>query len=264
MIIILTLGMYFYRSKPIESKTEVLEPIGTPHKRNPEPSKLSSWEKRLPSTVIPVIKELMNSCGASSLSIVGDNSNMTCGNLIIHIYLPPNLEEEPDQPTLATMILTRGYEWVYDSETKIEGTTGGLNILQEHLEQQGLQEVLQKSSQVVAVGTASVEGEPLAQRRKAGKRAENIMIRIQKALPKGNQITRDGFYYLNLGKYTDQCHSTYTVESDTAYQRKVMVVSVLNSKNSTKQEIETKVKEHLSELPKELSSKCYSDFEFTL
>ncbi len=86
---------------------------------------------------------------------------------------------------------------------------------------------------------------------------------VKNRLPANNQIKNNGFYYLNLGKYKEQCNVNYLVDSNTAYQRPIIILSILNSEDTNQNDIKESVAKTLEHLPGELKPSCYSTFEFT-
>lgn len=112
-------------------------------------SNKSYFNNILPNTVIPVIEEVINSCGKSSLATNGNNADITCGNIIVHINTDRNSPQNPDRPIPITMILSREHQWVIESVTKVEGTTKGLEVLEDQLKEKGLQYVLKNANQVI-------------------------------------------------------------------------------------------------------------------
>lgn len=222
----------------------------------------------IPPEIPPEIKILMenvrNNCGSSKSSTAGDNSPIICGNTLI-ILLPPD-KNKNFIPVVT--VLSKDYQWKKGKIDEVENTNKGLGVLVEQMKQPGMQALLSRSRDIIAVGTASYEGENVNENERAKRRSEEILktVRTKNLIPINNDI--EGFYTLNLGKYKKECIAKFSIlENDkqirTAYQRPIMVAVVLKrSENITKAEIEEELRKKLQELPQELSLECYPNFDF--
>ena len=126
--------------------------------------------------------------------------------------VPTNIEEKPALFRIA--ILTHHYKWNYGSSRETE--RGMLSrILPSYLDSLDKFHI---AKQFVAVGVASEEGNIQRETLRAANRADEISGVLQP------QIGGRDLYLLNLGQYT---HPTGLEPSETAYQRRVIVVAVL-------------------------------------
>lgn len=85
---------------------------------------------------------------------------------------------------------------------------------------------LAAADQVIAVGTASQEGDVIEETHRAGKRAEQAAKWVEPILPKGT-----GIWTLNLGQYRDPCVECET--GDTSWQRPFILIAVDNLEPGT-------------------------------
>lgn len=81
---------------------------------------------------------------------------------------------------------------------------------------------MQNPSEIISVGTASCEGSPQQEERRAFERAKQIQLLVKKlfrTLPSGQ-----GYRLLNLGQFKrDDCQSNQDL---TSYQRNIIIIGV--------------------------------------
>jgi len=168
-----------------------------------------------------VLNDVSTGCN-SNIVTSGSHSTVTCGNLILIIYPPV---PGPSKTTIVPVVsfLSRNYKWKLESTTQLEGAGKGLELLNSQLSSPGLQTLMSQSSYLIAIGTASHEGDPDEEARRAKLRSIAIDDVLRRTLPAKNVLKE--FYLLNLGKYDNKC-----VESkikSTSYQRPVLVMNIL-------------------------------------
>ncbi len=119
-------------------------------------------------------------------------------------------------------ILSNEYNWKILETTQVE--QGGRPVdLSKVLEARGVRRVMETAIDIIAAGTASFEGSKLREETRAGDRADQLVSWVRQSVAFLNDPP--GIYRLNLGKFMKG--GSYTSPRATAYQRKVILVAVL-------------------------------------
>ncbi len=128
--------------------------------------------------------------------------------------------------TVGAYILTQSYRWGFGSSEKIVQPSGESapdfrTFLKEHLAP-GLRQV----AHIIAVGTASCEGQRGSEVERAGKRAETLRNWIVEALPEasGEKIRSRSTYIVNLGQHKSHSCVQPKSEESTSDQRRVVIM----------------------------------------
>ncbi len=167
-------------------------------------------------------------------------------------YFPPETGTDSKGRTaeFEVAVLSREYEWKLGSSYEIQsaGQIINVNDLITRLQQEGIQNRLGNSTDIISVGTASCEGDLQTEEIRALERAKSIQI-LAKTLF-GNTPAIKDYHLLNLGKFKN-CSSNSN-PSLTSYQRSIIIVGV------TKKTPGVILDEALSD---RLSSKPFGDFK---
>lgn len=126
------------------------------------------------------------------------------------------------------VVLDKRFNWVRGSTTEIVkdgqvlpvADVGGTVLSAE------VRQSLARATEVIAVGTASREGDLTAETHRAGLRARQTAEWVAAAVP-----PRVPVYTLNLGQYRDECTACET--DDTSWQRPFVVVAVRDKEHGT-------------------------------
>ena len=121
-------------------------------------------------------------------------------------------------------VLSTEYEWQIGSSFQIKYNDKIINLdsLQSSLEQEGIQRIMENPSEIVSVGTASCEGSPTIEERRAYERAQQIQLLVKKIFR--NVPTVQGYRLLNLGQFRgDNCQPN---QEETSYQRSIIIIGV--------------------------------------
>jgi len=158
-------------------------------------------------------------------------------------------------------ILSQEYRWVFGSSDMIEiGNSrdeDGREI-RRLFEKRNMQEYMRRMTDVIAVGTASVEGERREEVQRANERADRILSWIRPLPFRDPPI---GLHKLNLGQFRQVCDPG---SENTSHQRRLIIVGVLEKEtgsNICQALYNTLTGISLERLP--FNVRCYSNFECT-
>lgn len=139
--------------------------------------------------------------------------------------------------TFRVVVFSAAYSWVYEQDDQVELNGHALpaedfvHLLESS---RGLQDILGKAHELIAVGTASCEGSEWSQEDgRALNRAKALGAWMERARPWPDGVTRPvlSVHLLNLGRYWhDRAHGQACDSArsgDTADQRKVVLMAVL-------------------------------------
>jgi hypothetical protein len=121
-------------------------------------------------------------------------------------------------------VLSREYKWQLGSsyQVKYNDRLLSLDSLQSDLEAEGIQKIMENPSQIISVGTASCEGSPTQEERRAFERSKQIQLLAKKLFSKVPSV--QNYRLLNLGQFSqDNCNSN---QDETSYQRSVIIIGV--------------------------------------
>lgn len=119
------------------------------------------------------------------------------------------------------VVLDKRFNWVRGSTSEIvkDGTVLSDRDIAAAILTPEVRESLARAKDVIAVGTASLEGDIVAETHRAGLRAHQTAAWIAPAVPAAVPL-----YTLNLGQYRDACTTCET--ADTSWQRPFIIVAV--------------------------------------
>lgn len=119
------------------------------------------------------------------------------------------------------LVMQKGIGWVHRSTTELarEGQTIAPDAITRDVLGGEVRGRLKAAEAVIAVGTASQEGEVTEETHRAGLRARQAAKWVEAALPASQPL-----WVLNLGQYRDPCAACET--GDTSWQRPFMLVAV--------------------------------------
>lgn len=121
-------------------------------------------------------------------------------------------------------ILSIEYKWKFGSSYQIEHNDKVINVeeLKSYLEEQGIYRIMENPTEIISVGTASCEGNPAVEERRAFERAKQIQL-LTKSLF-GKVASVKGYRLLNLGQFIgEDCQND---RSATSYQRSLIIIGV--------------------------------------
>jgi hypothetical protein len=121
-------------------------------------------------------------------------------------------------------VLSIEYKWQLGSSFQIKHNDQFLTVdsLQSSLEQEGIKRIMENPNEIISVGTASCEGSPQLEERRAFERAQQIQLLVKKMF--GNVSSVQGYRLLNLGQFRkDNCQSN---QDETSYQRSLIIIGV--------------------------------------
>ncbi len=121
-------------------------------------------------------------------------------------------------------VLSVEYKWQIGSayQIKYNNQLIPINALQSNLEQEGIHRIMENPSEVISVGTASCEGTPQVEERRALERAQQIQLLAKKLF--SNVASVQGYRLLNLGQFRkDNCQPN---QDETSYQRSLIIIGV--------------------------------------
>jgi hypothetical protein len=128
--------------------------------------------------------------------------------------------------TIDVLVLSREFSWSFARVDEVVGPSRKPRDMIRFLKSPGLQSYLASSRDLIAIGTASCEGERIEEGERARRRAESLAHWIQQAVPKGRSGRPPGPLKLNLGQYARPCAD---VDHDlTLNQRRVVLLSVVD------------------------------------
>ncbi len=121
-------------------------------------------------------------------------------------------------------VLSREYKWQIGSsyQVKYNDQLIPLDTLQSSLEQEGIRRIMENPSAIISVGTASCEGSPASEERRAFERAKQIQLLVKKLFRDVSSV--QDYRLLNLGQFKqDNCQSN---QDETSYQRSIIIIGV--------------------------------------
>ena len=131
--------------------------------------------------------------------------------------------------TFDVVVAKKQFLWVRGSSDNLEKdgrVISGAELARDVLDQQ-VRDGLQNAREIVAVGTASQEGDPTEEKARAGRRAAKTAAIVKEAVDPGTPIST-----LNLGQYRLSC-ATCEAGSATDWQRPFMVIAVKQLEEGT-------------------------------
>lgn len=123
-------------------------------------------------------------------------------------------------------VLSVEYKWLLGSNFQVQSNDKviSLDLLKLNLEQDGIQNIMDNPSEIIAVGTASCEGKIAIEQRRALERSRRIQLLARKLFSNAPNIK--GYRLLNLGQFRrNDCQPN---QDATAYQRSIMIIGVRN------------------------------------
>ncbi len=121
-------------------------------------------------------------------------------------------------------VLSVEYKWKIGSSFQVKYNDQIINLdaLQSSFEQEGIQRIMENPSEIISVGTASCEGSPQLEERRAFERAQQIQLLGKKLF--SNIPSVKGYRLLNLGQFRrNDCQSNQDL---TSYQRSIIIIGV--------------------------------------
>ncbi|ODH01695.1 serine/threonine protein kinase [Nostoc sp. KVJ20] len=121
-------------------------------------------------------------------------------------------------------ILSIEYKWLVGSsfQVKYNDEIISVDLLNLNLQQETIEKVMEDSSEIISVGTASCKGDTAVQERVALERSKQIQLLAKKLFINVSNIK--GYRLLNLGQFQrSDCHKNQDL---TKYQRSVIIIGV--------------------------------------
>jgi serine/threonine protein kinase len=121
-------------------------------------------------------------------------------------------------------VLSVEYKWQIgsDSQIKYNDKLIYLDALQPSLEQEGIKKIMENPNEIISVGTASCEGAPALEERRAFERAKQIQLLAKKIFSDVPSVK--GYRLLNLGQFRGgDCQRNQDL---TSYQRSIIIIGV--------------------------------------
>ncbi|QSJ20960.1 serine/threonine protein kinase [Nostoc sp. UHCC 0702] len=121
-------------------------------------------------------------------------------------------------------VLSIEYKWLYGSnfQIKYNDQVISIEVLNLNLQQEGIQQIMENSSEIISVGTAACEGNVGVGQRIALERSKQVQVLAKKLF--SNTPSVEGYRLLNLGQFLrNSCQQNQDV---TAYQRSVIIMGV--------------------------------------
>ena len=121
-------------------------------------------------------------------------------------------------------VLSREYKWQFGSsyQVKYNDRLIPIDTLRSDLEAEGIQRIMENPSQVISVGTASCEGSPVQEERRAFERAKQIQLLGKKLFSQVSSVRN--YRLLNLGQFRGE--NCTLNQDETSYQRSVIIIGV--------------------------------------
>ena len=121
-------------------------------------------------------------------------------------------------------VLSVEYKWQLGStyQIKYNDQTITIDSLKSNLEQEGIQTIMENPSEIISVGTASCEGNIIAEQSRALERSQQIQLLVKKIF--SNIPSIKGYRLLNLGQF--QRKDCQANQDSTAYQRSIIIIGV--------------------------------------
>ncbi len=121
-------------------------------------------------------------------------------------------------------VLSIEYKWKFGSSYQIQYNDRVINVdqLKSYLEEQGIYRIMENPTEVISIGTASCEGKPATEERRAFERAKQIQLLTKSLFGKVSSVK--GYRLLNLGQFVgEDCQSD---RESTSYQRSLIIMGV--------------------------------------
>jgi eukaryotic-like serine/threonine-protein kinase len=121
-------------------------------------------------------------------------------------------------------VLSLEYKWLLGSNFQIKHNDEiiSLDLLKLNLEQESIEKIMEASSEIISVGTASCQGDTAVQERMALERSKQIQILVKKIFI--NIPSIKGYRLLNLGQFQrSDCQKNQDL---TKYQRSIIIIGV--------------------------------------
>ncbi|MEH1969201.1 serine/threonine-protein kinase [Nostoc sp.] len=121
-------------------------------------------------------------------------------------------------------VLSIKYKWLLGSNFQIKYNDDiiSLDLLKLNLEQEGIEKIMEASSEIISVGTASCKGDTAVQERVALERSKQIQILVKKIFI--NTPSVKIYRLLNLGQFQrSNCQTNHDLST---YQRSVIIIGV--------------------------------------
>ena len=121
-------------------------------------------------------------------------------------------------------VLSVEYKWKIGSSYQIKYNDQVINLdsLQSNLEQEGIRRIMENPSEIISVGTASCEGSPELEERRALERSKQIQLLVKKLFRDVPSV--QGYRLLNLGQFRGGgCQQN---QDETSYQRSIIIIGV--------------------------------------
>jgi hypothetical protein len=232
-----------------------------------QPNRIIS--SNLPKSIETILENVAVSCN-SQINTFGTSSPILCGNIFISVY--PAMQVSANTTFVPVVsYLSNRYKWQLKSTTKLESGQDLRRILKLELQSQGLQTLMSRSSYLIAVGTASREGDIGKEAERAEKRSDEIYDVLIRTIPPKNVLKK--FYRINLGKYNSQCVQT----ANTSFERPIIIITILIEQEGeilpsssyidadlTKDKIKKLIKDSISlDPPADLKLECYPLFNLS-
>lgn len=225
--------------------------------------------ERYPESIEEAIIKIESSevCINSNFQTFGDSSAIVCAEGSIVFLFSPSFDLNGfgngfGRSITSVMILSQEYQWLFASTTEVEGGAGmGLLPVERKIEEEAIQEWIQSSSAIVAVGTASYEGSIESESIRAAARSVEVYDLLLSLLARYQ--TAKSLFKLNLGQYDAQKCAVIGAEA-TGYQRPIIILGVFTSSERPDFLPQRQVQRAVSQLEKNplpnLNLWCYSNF----
>lgn len=121
-------------------------------------------------------------------------------------------------------MLSVEYKWQLGSTYQIEynDQTITLDSVKSNLEQEGIQRIMESTSEIISVGIASCESDTPAEQSRALERSKQIQILAKKIFSQTSSVK--GYRLLNLGQFQGKdCQAS---QDSTACQRSIIIIGV--------------------------------------
>jgi hypothetical protein len=152
------------------------------------------------------------------------------------------------------IILTEDYTWVKGSTNQVEGRTGivpDAETAQRVINPQ-IRDALSSSSDLIAVGLASLEGDQAAEEERANQRSQTV-TRWMETIATPDK----GIWRLNLGQYNKTCKTQEDV--NTSFQRPLILIGVRSKEQGAN--LQEALADAISGKKNLPSRDCYSRFD---
>ena len=206
-------------------------------------------------------------CKDATIQTFGDGAAIVCANSSIVFLFSPSFDlggfgSDFGRSITSVMILSEEYQWLFASTTEVEGGFGlGLSPVERQIEEDAIQEWIQSSSAIVAVGAASYEGYLESENSRAAVRSSEVYALLLNFLARYQ--TAKSLFKLNLGQYDEEKCAVLGRE-DTGYQRPIIILGVFTSSEQPDFLPQKQVQRAVSQLEKNplpnLDLWCYSKF----